>query len=97
METGVLGSINSFTNIQVQVQFLKQNCGAGKAPPSSAGICICLNSKSPRAPHQGPHIARVPRPQLYRPFFLHIDFLNICMCNIIHTASIYINVHTFLE
>ena len=87
-------SINSFTNIQVQGQ---------KSPSLLLGFCVCLNSKSPgglpwlRGPRPLPLPPQVPEPQLYRPAFSHIDIYIYMYVYITYTASIYINVHSFLE
>lgn len=91
--TWLWGSINNFTNIQVQGQ---------KSPTLLRGFRICLNSESPgpppaKGPRPLPLPPQGPEPQLYRPAFSHIDTFIYMYVYIIYTASIYINVHSFLE
>lgn len=79
-------SINSFTNIQVQGQ---------KSPSLLRGFSTASPGGPPLA--KGPPPPQGPEPQLYRPAFSHIDIYIYMYVYIIYTASIYINVHSFLE
>lgn len=84
-EAGVWGSINTFTNIQVQVQFLKQNCGACQESPSRIFWRFLCLSHSP-AGGLPPRPPGVPCPAVPA-FLLPYRYLYICVCI---TRSIYL-------